>query len=254
MQIKEGIGEVLHKMRVKLFPNYLKNVDGKYVARTESEKMLFVKDVCGTAITRGGVEGITQDKYSNLVDLFFEEAAYLMCDGYCINFSSLFSAHPSVRGPFNSPNEIHDHVKHPIDFTFRIMAKMRRLAQFIKVEIIGISDANAYIDEFIDYEANNALNVVYTPGDQFAIHGHKIKLAGADPGVGLFLVPEGAPQSAVKIARMAENSPSRLTGTLPASTGHGKSKLEIRTQYSGVAEKPLKTLRVITSPFTLEEV
>jgi hypothetical protein len=42
MQIKEGINEVLHKIRAKLYPNYLQSINGKYAARTESEAVLGV--------------------------------------------------------------------------------------------------------------------------------------------------------------------------------------------------------------------
>jgi hypothetical protein len=166
MQIKDGIDEVLHKIHVKLYPNYLQSVDGKYTAKTDSEATLGVKEVCGTAITRGKVDGITHDKYTGYAKQYLSEVAYQLCDGYAVD----------------------------LDF--------------------------------------------------FSIH----------PGVGLFLVPVDNPSAAVKVTRMAENSPTKLTGTLPASTGHSKNKLEICTQFSGTEDRFLKELRVISSPFTLEEV
>ncbi|MCL1836166.1 MAG: hypothetical protein FWG46_01325 [Treponema sp.] len=38
-----------------------------------------------------------------------------------------------------------------------------------------------YIDEFIDFD-ENSVNTIFIPGDQFEILGHKIKIAGDDPG------------------------------------------------------------------------
>jgi hypothetical protein len=252
MQIKDEIGEVLHKMQVKLYPNYLQNVEGNYIARTESEATLGIRQVCGTAITLGGVDDISQDRYADYVNRFFSEMAYQLCDGYSVSLD-YFSVHPVIGDPFDTPNEPHDHAKHPVNFKFRVLGKMRRLAHFIDVEVTGVSDGNAFIDEFVDYEADS-VNAVLRPGDQFAVHGHKIKLAGDDPGVGLFLVPVDNPAGAVQVTRMAENSPSRLTGTLPSTlTGHVRNRLEIRTRFSGAADKPLKEIRVISSPFTLEE-
>jgi hypothetical protein len=250
MQIKDVIGEVLHKMRVKLYPNYLPSVGGNYIARTESEATLGIKQVCGTAVTRGGAGDINPDKYTGYVERSFDEMAYQRCDGYSVSLD-YFSVHPVIGGPFDSPNEPRDHRKHPINFKFRILGKMHRLAQFIAVEVTGVSDGNAYIDEFVDFEANS-INAVFVPGDQFALHGHKIKLAGNDPGVGVFLVPVDNPAGAVQVARIAENSPTRITGILPASTGCVKNRLEIRTQFSGSGDRFLKELRVISSPFTLE--
>jgi hypothetical protein len=86
----------------------------------------------------------------------------------------------------------------------------------------------------------------------FAIHGHKIKIAEAiDAGV--YFVPVDAPQDAVQAERIAENTPSRITGITPA-TGHAKNRIEIHTWYSGSDKTHLKASRVITSPFVLEEV
>jgi hypothetical protein len=249
---KDEIEEVLHKIKVKLYPNYPPNVEGDYTARTESEATLSIKQVCGTAITRGGAEGVTQDEFSGYVNKFLAEAAYQLCDGYSVSFG-YFSAHPVIGGAFDTPSEAYDRNKHRIGFKFRVLSKMRRLARFIKVEVLGLSGANAFIDEFIDYEADS-VNAVFVPGDQFALHGHKIKLAGDGPGAGLFLVPADNPGAAVKVTRIAENSPARVTGALPsAASGNVKQRLEIRAQYSSGANALLKGLRVITSPFVVEE-
>jgi hypothetical protein len=250
MQVKNEINDVLHRIRVKLYPNYLHNVEGTFIARTNSEASLTVEQVCGTAISRGGVH-VDYDEFVEHVRQYNEELTYQLCDGYAVS-NGYFSIHPNIGGLFNSEKEIHDHKKHPISFRFRTLGKMRRLTQFIKVEIDGIADAGGYIDEFIDFEAD-ASNTVFVPGDQFAIHGHKIKIAGDHPDVGVYLVPADDPSKKVKIDRIAENSPSKITGILPASTGSNINRIEIHTQFSGAANTPLKNPRIITSAFTLEE-
>jgi hypothetical protein len=97
------------------------------------------------------------------------------------------------------------------------------------------------------------VNSIFIPGDQFVIQGHKIKVAGEDTGVGVYFVPVEDPSKAVKVAHLAENSPSKIIGAVPPSTGFNQNKIEIRTQYTGSGGTFLKTPRVITSAFILEE-
>jgi hypothetical protein len=251
MQIKNEINEVLHRIRVKLYPNHFQHVEGAYIARTDSEASLNVRQVCTTAISRGGVE-CDLDDFMEYIDKYNEEVAYQLCDGYAVN-NGYYSIHPNIGGTFNSERDMHDHQKHPITFRFRIMAKMRRLVQFIKVDIEGVADVNGYIDEFYDFEADSS-NATFVNGDQFSIHGHKIKVAGDDPTVGVYIVPVEDPSKKVKITRIAENSPTKITGVLPDSTGFNLNRIEIHTQFTGSTSNTLKTPRVITSAFTLEEI
>jgi hypothetical protein len=241
--------DILHKIKVKLYPNYLQNAEGAYVARTDNEATLSVEDVCAALKNRGGYGG----KYDILVDnvkQYLTEAVYQLCDGYAVS-TGYFSVHPNIGGTYNSDKEAHDHKKHPITFRFRTRKPLRALAQTIAVEIQGIADTSGYIGEFLDYD-EESVNTLYVPGDQFAITGHKIKLAGEDPGVGVFFVPVDDPSKAVKVERIAENNPSKITGIAP-KTEFQHNRIEIRTQYAGSGSYLLKVPRIITSSFVLDE-
>jgi hypothetical protein len=241
--------DVLHRVKVKLYPNYLLNAEGAYIARTDNEATLSVEDVCTALKNRGGYTG----KYGVLVEnvkQYLDELVYQLCDGYAVS-TGYFSVHPNIGGTFSSEKEAHDHKKHPISFRFRTRRPLRELAQAIAVEIQGIADTAGYIGEFIDYDAES-VNSLYVPGDQFAIYGHKIKLAGEAPGVGVYFVPVEEPSKAVKVARVAENTPAKITGIAPR-TEYPHNRIEIRTQFTGSGSTTLKALRVITSAFTLEE-
>jgi hypothetical protein len=180
---------------------------------------------------------------------FFDELAYRLLDGYAVNMG-YFSLHPNIGGAFNSENEIHDHKKHPITFRFRTRKPLREMAKAIVVETQGIADVSGYIDEFIDYD-EDSVNTMFLPDDQFAIHGHKIKIAGDDPGVGVFFVPTDASTPAIKVSRVAENTATKITGIVPDS-GYAYNRIEIRTQFAGSGANFLKEPRVITSSFILE--
>jgi hypothetical protein len=241
--------DILHRIKVKLYPNYLPGAEGAYVARTDNEATLSVEDVCTALKNRGGYSG----KFGVLVDnvkQYLDEVAYQLCDGYAVS-TGYFSVHPNIGGTFDSDKDAHDSKKHPISFRFRTRKPLRELVQTIAVEILGMADTNGYIGEFIDYD-EDSVNTLYVPGAQFAIHGHKIKLAGDAPGVGVYFVPVDDPSKAVKVSRIAENIPTKITGIAP-KTEHQHNRIEIRTQFTGATNTPLKTPRIITSAFTLEE-
>ncbi|MDR2738336.1 MAG: hypothetical protein LBB68_00660, partial [Treponema sp.] len=166
MAVINSVTEVLHRIRVKLYPNYLPNTEGAYIARTDNEASLSVEEVCAALKNRGGFTG----NYDDLVEhvrQFFDEAAYQLCDGFAVN-TGYFSVHPNVGGTFGKVFEGHDTEKHPVTFRFRTRAPLRALAEHIAVEVEGLADVAGYIDEFTDI-ATESVNETATPGGQFSV-------------------------------------------------------------------------------------
>ena len=198
---------LLHRIRIKLYPNYLPNVEGSYIARTNNEKTLTIEDVCTAMKTRGGFTGSYETLLEN-VRQYYDEVAYQLCDGYAVT-NGFYNVYPNIGGTFNSVSEVHDHKKHPVSFRFGTRSKLRKLIENIAVEVDGIADSSGYIDSFIDFEEEST-NSLFLPGNQFAVHGHKIKIAGDDPGVGLYFVPVDDPSKAVKVTESVEKANFRL--------------------------------------------
>ena len=237
-------------MKVKLYPNYLNKQKGAYIARTANQKTLSIEDVCTALKTRGGYDG----KYEDLVECvykYYEEAAYQFCNGYGVN-NGWYCVGLKLCGFFESVNEAFNKDRHLLCFNFVERALLRKLKERIKIEILGIADASGYIDAYIDTE-DGFTNSQFIPGNMFVIHGYKIKIAGDNPEVGVYFVPLDAPSKAVKVARISENTPSKITGIAP-NTYHMNNKVEIRTQFSGNNSDLLKTVRIIESRFVLESV
>jgi hypothetical protein len=239
---------VLHRIRVKLYPNYLPGVEGAYIARTDSEASLTIEQVCAALKNRGGFTG----NYDDLVEhvrQFLDEVVYQLCDGFTVSLK-YFSIHPNVGGTFDMVFEGHDAQKHPVSFRFRVLAPLRALAERIVVEVEGLADVQGYIDEFVDV-TTESVNETLTPGGIFSIAGHKLKLTGDNPEVGVYFVPEANPAGRVKVGgHLAENTPAKLIGVIPALDA-GKWKVEVKTQFSGSGSTMLKAPRTITSAFTL---
>ena len=238
---------ILHRMRVRFYPNYLRPAAGAYIARTNNEKTLDVKDVCASMKTRGGFKGNIEELMEHVRE-YNDETAYLLCDGYAVT-NGYYTIHPTIGGCFKSVTEVTDREKHPISFRFSTRTKLRKLIENIAVEVEGIAETGGFIDTFTDYEGES-VNENYTPGNQFEIRGHKIKVAGDDPSIGIYFVPVLDSSKAVKVTRPAKNNPSEITGIAPC-TGYKENRIEIRTQFSGDAKILLKTPRTIVSSFTL---
>jgi len=246
-----SVYEKMHKMRAKLYPNYLPGCEGTYVARNANEASVNVRDIVAAMKNRGGYDGSVDDAVETVTH-FFKEMGYQLSDGFSVNLG-FFTIHANIGGVFHSEAEAHDPEKHPITFRFQSLKQLRNLSKDIEVIIEGIADVQGYLAEFIDIEAD-ARNTVFVPGDQFALYGHKIKEAGDHPSCGVYLVPVDDPSRAVKITRIAENTPTKIIGVLPpAGTGSLVNRIEIRTQYAGSGGNLLKSPRVITSSFTIEE-
>ena len=248
MAIIDNENEVLHRVRVKLYPNYLPKILGLYLARTNNEATLNIDEVCASLKSRGGFTG----NYKDLVEYvkqFFDETAYQLCDGFAVNMG-YFSIHPNVGGTFDKVTESPDSVKHPISFHFRTRAPLRALAEHIVVEVEGLADASGYIDEFIDV-STEAVNETLTPGGQFRVSGHKIKVAGDNPEVGVYFVSATDTSQRVKVAgHFAENAASRVIGIIPLDLAMGGYSLEIVTQYTQGGSL-LKEPRTIVFPIQL---
>ncbi|MDR2071079.1 MAG: DUF4469 domain-containing protein [Treponema sp.] len=248
MAIINPVNEVLHRIRVKLYPNYLTHVEGAYIPRTDNEASLSIEEVCAALKNRGGFTGSYDDLVEH-VKQFFDEAAYQLCDGFAVN-TGYFSVHPNVGGTFDKVTEGHDTKKHPVTFRFRTRAPLRALAEHIIVEVEGLADVAGYIDEFTDI-TTESVNDALTPGGMFTAAGHKIKIAGDDPEAGVYFVPADSAAATVKVTgHLAENTASKVIGVIPA-LDPGKWKVEIKTQFSGSGSTMLKKPRTIASAFLL---
>jgi hypothetical protein len=209
MAVINSVSEVLHRIRVKLYPNDIPNTEGAYIARTDNEASLSVEDVCAALKNRGGFTG----NYNDMVEY--------------------------VRQFFDEVTQVHDTAKHPVTFRFHTRAPLRALAEHIAVE--GLADTQGYIDEFIDI-TTEAVNETLTPGGMFSVSGHKIKVAGDDPEMGVYFVPADG-EAAVKAAgHLAKNTASKLIGVI-LPLGAGKWKAEVKTRFASRRYPPQGTPR-----------
>ena len=58
------LSNIFHHIKVKLYPNYLpKAGKGTYIARTDSDKSVNIRDICSIMVTRAGFDGSFETLY-----------------------------------------------------------------------------------------------------------------------------------------------------------------------------------------------
>jgi hypothetical protein len=252
MSVIDDVSQVLHRVRVKLYPSHLPEAEGELVARTENEKTLSFEEVCAAAKERGGFTGSIDDLNEH-VTIFLRESAHQLCDGYGVNFGGLYVVYPNVGGVFKNEYEPVDKEKHKINFHFRTLSGLRKLADRIEVISGGLADAAGYIAEITDV-TTGLVNDVVTKGGIFILTGDKIKVAGDSSKIGVFFYALGTPNVSIKAtANLAINEPKKIVGTVPELLAGKDWYVEVCTYYSSNPSKPLKEMRAIRSAFTVKQ-
>ena len=247
--IRNGVGDVLHRIRVKLYPNRLPKGKGTFIARTESERVLSVRDVCAALKNRGGFSG-DHNLLLDHVQRFFDETVFQLCDGYAVD-TGYFTLHPNIGGIFTSPGESRSREKHPLEFTIRTGSKLRQIAKMVEIEVAGIADTNGSIRQFKDVDTDT-VNSIVSAGGTFVISGSKIKITGDNPNCGVYFEAAGEPGARIKVqGRLAQNLPSKIIGKAPPLEPSKRYRVIVVTQYLGSGNTFLQKPKTLSSVFEL---
>ena len=240
---------VLHKIRVYLYDNFLTEDPNDYAAKVISERSLGVKEICQTAIKRGGAPSTAEAMEHNVM-LFLKEMSYQLMDGYSVN-TGYFTANAQVRGVFNSATENFDPQKHSILFRFNQGDLLRKEIPNVTVEVMGVGDSSILISHVVDAKTGS-VNDLLTPGGALKIKGGKLKIAGVPPRVGVWFTNESGHTIRVPDRDMIINNPSELIVQIPDLPA-GTYRLEITTQYGGNSKAVLKEPRtsIFDKPLTV---
>jgi hypothetical protein len=231
---------VLHTIKAWLYENLLTDDKNDYTARVSAERTLGVRDICESAVARGGAD-INAAAMEHAVALFHKEAAYRLCDGFSIN-TGWYNASTHVKGVFTSPAEGFDPEKHTVAVEFRQGAELRRELAQVNVQVLGKAESGFLIAEVVDLRSGS-VNDLLTPGRNARITGGKLKVEGDDPSCGVYFVSE-ADGARIKVdaADIVENVNAHLLIIVPALAA-GTYRLEVTTQYTGNTGRFLKAPR-----------
>jgi hypothetical protein len=222
------MAEIKHKIRANLYENPLTDDPNDYIARVKSERSLTIRDICDMAVARGGAD-VSSASIEHSVNLFLKEMGYQLCDGYSVN-TGYFIAGVHLKGVFNDPDEQFNPLKHILFFDFHQGELLRKELQMIDVLIQGVADALLSISQVTDARTGS-VNALLTPNYNLRISGHKLKIAGDDPNVGVYFIAENNDRIKVDTEDVVINNPSELLIRIP-DLRPGIYKLEVATQYA----------------------
>ncbi|OAV68023.1 hypothetical protein Barb4_02244 [Bacteroidales bacterium Barb4] len=240
--IAQKVTEKMHTTKAWLYPNNLKEVKGKFVARARAEAPLSIEEVSADSISRGDVTG-NYDDMLRYVHGFLDQAIHQLLDGFSINFG-YFSIHPSISGTYDSVNEPFNKEKHQFRLSFRTRDKLRKLIdETVAVAIQGIADVEGFVDQIFDI-ATKLVDEILTPGHDIHVTGSKIKIVGTDPNVGFYFI--NILGDRIKATEININTPGMLSVRVPDNLASGLYTIEIVTQFSAGSAKLLKEARAIS--------
>ncbi|MDR2621880.1 MAG: DUF4469 domain-containing protein [Dysgonamonadaceae bacterium] len=238
---------ILHKVKALLYKNLLTPDLDDYVIRVVSERTLGIREICLAAVSRGGAD-IPAAAMEHAVTLFLTEMGYQLCDGFSVNVG-WFTAGPHIKGVVNSPKEEYNKEKHTLVFEFHQGALLRKEAENVTVDILGVANTQAYIEQTLDVKSGSVNNLL-TPNRPLKVAGYKIKITGENPANGIFFVNASTGErTKVDDSDIVTNNPSELIVVVPDLVA-GTYQLEVTTQYSvgAVLKEPRTALfdRILT--------
>lgn len=232
---------IYHRIKAYLYRNLFTPDPNDYIARGVSERSLGVREICQSAVTRGQAKTTVEDMEYN-INLFLDEMAYLLCDGYAVN-TGYFKANNVIRGVFGNPQEKFDRKKHKVIFKFKQGHLLKEMADAIEVDVVGLASEPNYISQVTDVKSGSVNNLL-TPNRILRINGVRIKIAGEDPEAGIYFINQQSDhKTKVDVTDVVTNYPSEISVIVPQMIP-GRYKLEIKTQFTG--SFLLKDIRTIT--------
>jgi len=238
----------LHTIKASLYDNALTENPNDFIARVSSERSLSVKDIAGSAATRGGAD-VSAAAMEHAVNLWLKEMAYRLCDGFSVN-AGWFNASVGIRGVFDSPNEGFNPAKHTVSFDFQQGAQLRRELEQVTVEITGVADTSLGVAQVTDVKTGS-VNDLLTPNRNLRMAGVKIKIEGDSPANGVYFINQATQErTRVESSDVVNNKPSEVMVVIPQLPA-GEYRVEVVTQYStggNLLKAPRSTLfdRVLT--------
>jgi hypothetical protein len=231
---------ILHKIKAYLYDNVLTENPNDFIARVNSERSLSVKDICKSAVTRGGAD-IPAASMEHAVNLWLKEMGYLLCDGFSVN-TGWFTVVAHLKGVFNSPSETFNKTKHTLLFNFNQGAMLRKEIDTVDVQILGVADSALSVMQVIDVKSGS-VNDMLTINRNLRINGNKLKIAGDSANTGVYFVNQDTQaRTKVDASDFVTNNPSELVIVIPELPA-GTYRVEVTTQYGGNTQQLLKAPR-----------
>ncbi|WP_421917806.1 DNA-binding domain-containing protein [Marinifilum sp.] len=214
------------KVNVWLQDNLLTPKPNDFYGRVKPMGTIKIDDIAQEIIKEG-----TEYKKETIVDILSRSNRIIiekMAEGYSVN-TGVFYGHISVNGVFNGATDRFNPEEHRLIASFTSSNELRAELKKTQVEIVGTITNEPVIGKVID-SLSQVEDSTITPNNVILINGNRIKIAGSDASVGVYLVNQ-ADNTRHKCEQIISNEPKQLLVMVPALEA-GNYALEIVTQYS----------------------
>ena len=205
---------ILHVVEIYLHENFLTPAPNDYIGLVETERTLGMREVCESAVLRGGAD-INASAMFHASGLMLKEMAYLLCDGFSVNFG-YFSISLKIKGVFVNATDKFDPARHSLMFQITPGILLRRELPFVQTKMMGVKRDAIYIGLVTD-TATGLEDGTITPNDDILIQGTRIRVAPddvSDADVGIFFIAADGTVTPVT-RRLTQNDPSRVIARVP---------------------------------------
>ena len=227
---------ILHEVEVFLYKSHI--VGGGYTAKVGSERTLSLRDVAESATLRGRAD-LTASTLEHATETIFKEAAYLLCDGFSVNFG-YFQISLKIRGIFDSPDDMYDPERHSLLFQITPGELLSCNLPSINLKMRGLKKNLADIVLVTD-TYTGLIDGTITPNEDIMIQGTRIRVMSndeSDSETGIFFVSDNG--TAVPVSRrLTQNNSSCVIARVPDLPA-GEYLLRIVTRYTPSRKEPLK--------------
>lgn len=187
------------------------------------------EDLYNDALSIGA--GLTKSDITSVMEAYKTVLAKRIAEGYNIN-TDLISLHLSIQGVFSSRDDTVDGVHRTVHLNIHPGALLRDAVKQIKTRKLDVTAPSIAITEVTDTKTGS-LNDRLTVNQVVKITGVKIKIAGDDPTIGLYFVPNNRnPPIKVDPSTVVENNPKKILAMIP-SLPSGKYQIRVITQFNG---------------------
>lgn len=234
-------------IKAMLYPNPMKNADGKYLARTTKYSSYDIQSICESLCSKLGT-GLQLETIAYHVKLFLDEMMEKIEDGNKIN-TGYFTAQAHVKGSFDSLADDFDENKHSVDIVFSAGHFAHKAKKNLKVEIQRTKPYSLRIWTITDLQTKQHTDKLIA-NRILVMRGDKIKITGDNPSVGLYLRHnETGNEIHFPPTVLFANGDTKLELIVPQLAA-GSYQLKVTTQYAGNG-KPLAQPRSYTYEHTL---
>jgi hypothetical protein len=226
-------------IKVQLRPNLLTDDLNDFLAVVVPQGHMNLENIVDELIAEG--TEFARETLIDIVGRYNRMCAKYAVIGYDVD-TGLVYLRPVVRGVFH--DKTYDPAKDSIYVLATQSKDLREEIAETHVEITG--EAPSVMDILkVENLATQATDGTLKRGRNARITGSYIKLAGTEPGVGVFFITaDGATSYKLTADCIAVNDPSTLVLLIPDSIPAGAYRLKIVTQYS--PHKLLTTSREAT--------